>query len=514
MSPRPERLPQGAPLYPSHSMRPRGAQLQPQAAVRRPLKVFKFGGTSVGDALSIARVVDIVRTSVLASDVVVVVSAMSGVTNKLLDAASQSAEGDRHSVAATFRELRERHEEAAKSLIESVHARRVTLVRLREVLDEGERLCGDVLARRQLTLRETDAISGLGERLSAPLVAAALAAAGVDSEAIETTELVVTDGNHGGAEPFIDLTRERCEIRVRPLLLQGIVPVVTGFIGATREGALTTLGRNSSDFSGTIVGAALNADEVVLWTDVDGILSADPRLVPTARPIPQMSYQEASDLADSGAKVLHSKTLRPVMQRGITLTIRNTFAPDRPGTRIAPVGSFTAVEMRALAAAKNRSLITVRGSSRITTSEILTRSLAVVGAELPLILPSFSSRHEVSFVVSSSQGDHVLQALRSELALELANRCIGEVTLQPGVSVITVVGYQAKGASRRLSRLVRALNGQNLSVLASVASPAGSSIRLVVADEDMQAALVAVHDEFHRQSASEPRSLEPPIKRS
>jgi aspartate kinase len=136
----------------------------------------------------------------------------------------------------------------------------------------------------------------------------------------------------------MELTRERCEARLRPLLLRGIVPVVTGFIGATVDGALTTLGRNSSDFSGTILGAALDADEVTLWTDVDGVLTADPKIVRDARSILEMSYPEACALAESGAKVLHPKTLRPIMQRGIPLLIRNTFAPDRPGTKITASG--------------------------------------------------------------------------------------------------------------------------------------------------------------------------------
>ena len=136
----------------------------------------------------------------------------------------------------------------------------------------------------------------------------------------------------------MDLTRERCEARLRPLLLRGIVPVVTGFIGATVDGVLTTLGRNSSDYSGTILGAALDADDVTLWTDVDGILTADPKLVPGARSILEMSYHEACALADMGAKVLHPKTLRPIIQRGIPLLIRNTFAPDHPGTKITAAG--------------------------------------------------------------------------------------------------------------------------------------------------------------------------------
>ena len=306
------------------------------AGAKKSLRVMKFGGTSVGDASCIERVVDIVRAASHESDIAVVVSAMSGVTNQLVEAARQSEAGNHQMVADIFEELRKRHEAALSALVPSAERQRPIAGKIQNLLHEGNRLCQDAILRCELTPRVRDAISGLGERLSVLLVAAAIAERGMPDEAIEATELVVTDSRHGAAEPHMDLTRERCEARLRPLLLRGVVPVVTGFIGATVEGVLTTLGRNSSDYSGTIMGAALGADEVVLWTDVDGILTADPRLVPGARPIREMSYREASDLADSGAKVLHAKALRIAMEYGIPLSIRNTFAPERLGTTIAP----------------------------------------------------------------------------------------------------------------------------------------------------------------------------------
>ena len=237
-------------------------------------------------------------------------------TNKLVEAAAHSEAGNSEQVATIFRELQQRHETVAGSLIRSDDTRQHITRKLQQLFEDCERLCRAAIRRRELRSPERDAISGLGERLSAPLVAAAIAEAGLTSESVEATELIITDSCHGAAEPFMDLTRERCEARLHPLLLEGIVPVVTGFIGATVDGTLTTLGRNSSDFSGTIIGAALDADEVTLWTDVNGVLTADPRLVPEARSILEMSYREASDLADLGAKVLHPKTLHPVMQRG------------------------------------------------------------------------------------------------------------------------------------------------------------------------------------------------------
>ncbi len=299
---------------------------------------MKFGGTSVGDASSIKKVVDIIRDAARASDLVVVVSAMSGVTNQLIDAALQSALGDRLSVATIFHELRRRHVAAVNSLIHSAAERSRIGCVMGRLFQEGEELCQCTMRVRELTPSTRDSISSLGERLSTPIVAAVLEEHGVASEAIEATALIRTDSCHGAADPHMDVTRKLSQQRLGPLVQTGVVPVVTGFIGATAEGVLTTLGRGGSDCSATILGAALDADEVIIWTDVDGLMTADPRLVPGASTIAEISYQEAEEMAHLGAKVLHPKTLRAVTQSGIPLWIRNTFAPELAGTKITPAG--------------------------------------------------------------------------------------------------------------------------------------------------------------------------------
>ncbi len=220
----------------------------------RPLRIMKFGGTSVGDAACIRRVAEIVRSAACDSDLVVVVSAMGGVTNRLLEAAMRAEAGDRSSAAAIFVNIRSQHDAAVNSLIHSPDQRRAVLRKMEECYEQGERLYQRGDAQREFTLRDRDAISSLGERLSAPLVAGALMECGVRSQAVEATEIIVTDSCHGAADPCMDATRQRCEIRLRELLRQGIVPVVTGFIGATPEGVLTTLGRGGSDYSATILG--------------------------------------------------------------------------------------------------------------------------------------------------------------------------------------------------------------------------------------------------------------------
>jgi aspartate kinase len=223
------------------------------------------------------------------------------------------------------------------------------------------------------------------------MVAAALSEHGVPTEAVESTELIATDCYHGGADPLMDQTQARSKARLRPLLDNGIVPVVTGFIGATDSGVLTTLGRGGSDYSATILGAALSADEVIIWTDVNGVLTADPRLVPEARTIPEISYLEASELAYFGAKVLHPKTLRAVAQAGIPVWIRNTFAPEQAGTKITPRGRSNGGGVKALTAIRDVALISVGGPGIVGVPDVVGRTFsttAEVHASILLISQS------------------------------------------------------------------------------------------------------------------------------
>jgi bifunctional aspartokinase / homoserine dehydrogenase 1 len=356
---------------------------------------------------------------------------MRGVTDKLVEAATQSERGNQHLVAAIFQGLRERHEAAANLLVHSAAQRELIGRKLEQIFQEGERLCREVIQQRELTQRACDSITGLGERLAAPLVAAALEERGLANEAIDATQLVITDSRHGAAEPLMDITRERCEARLRPLLLQGIIPVITGFIGATVEGVPTTLGRNSSDYSGTIMGAALGADEVTLWTDVDGILTTDPKLVSDASSILEMSYGEASDLAESGAKVLHPKTLHALMQRGIPLSIRNTFAPDHPGTRITPKGSANGTGVKAVTITKDVAItfnpavaiVTLVGDNVRDAAGIVERlSAALAGHNISLIgTARATSGSSLSFVVAQQDVKAALVIIHRELQLGGSN---------------------------------------------------------------------------------------------
>ena len=476
----------------------RAAHFQVYRKANRPLRVMKFGGTSIGDASCIARVIDIVRAASRESDVVVIVSAMSGVTNKLIEAALLSESGNHAAVAAILEELRRQHEVAAQVLISSAAARDRIQQKMNAVFQEGADLFRVTSISRELPPNIRDAISSLGERLSAPLVAAALTERGGASEAIEATELVVTNSDFGSAEPYMDLTRARSEKRVRPLLQKGVIPVVTGFIGATVDGELTTLGRGGSDYSATIMGAALHADEVIIWTDVDGVLTSDPCLVPGACTIPEISYREAAELAHFGAKVLHPKTLRPLMQSDIPLWIRNTFAPEKPGTKVTPKGSSSNNVVKALTAFKEAALIRVGGPAMAGVPNVLARTFtatAAARAEVLLILQS-SSQNEVQFVVPSALAKGTVETLRREFALNVADETGEHITLDTTIGLVTVVGQNMRQVSTVIGRTFNALHRENVNIIAIAQGSSECNVSFVVERKDVKIALVTTHREF------------------
>jgi aspartokinase/homoserine dehydrogenase 1 len=481
---------------------------------KRPLRVMKFGGTSVGDASCIERVVEIIRNAARDSDVVVVVSAMSGVTNQLVAAASQAEAGNCQTVAAIFEALRRQHDMAARALIHSTAERSRVEHKMTELLQAGDRLCQGTILLRELTPRTRDLISSLGERLSVPLVAAALAERGVNSEAIEATELVVTDECHGAADPCMDRTRERCEARLRPLLRQGKVPVVTGFIGATADGVLTTLGRGGSDYSATILGGVLDADEVIIWTDVDGLQTADPRLVPDACTIPEVSYREAAELAYFGAKVLHPKTLRAVVQCGVPLWIRNTFAPELPGTKITPAGPPNAGSpsvsgpnvggVKALTSISDVAMITVGGPGLAGVQDVLGRTFrttAAVRADLLLILQA-SSQNDLCLVIPSALAKSTVEALRHEFAHDLAHEPTEHITLDQTVAMVTAVGLKMRSVPGIVGRAFGALGREKVNIIAIAQGSSEFTVSFVVAKKDMNTALASLHWEFRLGSLS------------
>src|SRR5246127_2289737 len=330
------------------------------------------------------------------------------------------------------------------------------------------------------------------------MFAASLSELGVCGVAIEATELILTDSYHGGAEPLMDATHERCEARLRPLLNDDAVPVATGFIGATRDGTLTTLGRGGSDYSATILGAALAADEVIIWTDVDGVLTADPRLVPDARTIPEISYREAAELAYFGAKVLHPKTLRAVMPAGIPVWIRNSFAPERPGTKISQQGRSIGGGVKALTAIRDLALISVGGPGVVGVPDVVGRTFSTT-AELRanvLLISQSSSQNDICFIVATADAQRTLEALRGEFASDLSHEVVDHVTIDPKIAIVAVVGENMRGTRGIAGRTFAAMGRDNINIIAIAQGSSETNISFVVEDSAMKQALLTAHREF------------------
>ena len=467
------------------------------------LCVMKFGGTSVGDADCVRRAAEIVRSGVARNPVVVVVSAMSGVTNRLIEAAHRAEAGEHDFLSALIEEFSYQHTSALEELVRHPMRRAEIAGECRNVLSELERLLRGTALLRELTPRALDAISGIGERLSTPLVAGAICELGVESVAVSATEIIVTDGHHGRAEPLMGPTRERAEAHLRPLLERGVVPVVTGFIAASSEGTQTTLGRGGSDYSATILGAALGAQETVIWTDVDGVKTADPRLVPEARTIPEISYNEAAELAYFGAKVLHPNTLRPVTAAGVPVWIRNSFAPDKPGTKISAEGMTKGGGVKALTAIRDVTLVTVGGPGIVGLPDVLARSFSATAETRTnvFLVTQSSSQNDICFVISSADEKRTLKALRDAFAPEIAEQTVEHVTSNPDVAIVAVVGENMRGIPGVAGRTFGALGREGVNIIAIAQGSSEYNISLVVQESCMQRSLAALHKEFQLHEA-------------
>jgi aspartate kinase len=485
----------------------RPAHTRPHHNAPQLLRVMKFGGTSVGDAACIRRVAEIVKSSVRNGELVVVVSAMGGVTNKLIEAATQAKARNHLRVTEIVEDLRRQHERALRILIYSEADRDRVQRRINDLIDECARLCDGTAAQGELIPRTLDAISGIGERLSVQLVASALCSHGLSAEALEATDLIVTDSNFGSADPKTELTTASCERGLRPLLRKGIIPVVTGFIAADEEGFPTTLGRGGSDYTATIIGSAIKAHEVIIWTDVDGILTADPRLVPNAVTIPEISYREASELAHYGAKVLHPKTLRPVMEDGIPVWIRNTFSPAKRGTKITPIGNANWGGVKALTAIKDVAAIKIEAAIVSEVKDVLPRMLGAaktIRTDVLMVAQSPSDL-QVCLVVPAAAGVRMREVLRDEFRGEAPPGTLDQLRVDCDVAIITVVGENLRALKSIVGGAINELSRNNVPVLAKAQGASACNVSFIVPKKDFDLALAATHREFERSSHKKPQ---------
>ncbi len=458
--------------------------------------VMKFGGTSVGSAEAIQRTAGLVqRFQREWTDVIVVASAMSGVTDLLTRAADASAAGDSRTCSEAARELRRKHYQVIDDLL-SAHEEALPLTNeIDRFIERFESLCKAVLILGELTPRAMDAMTSMGERMSVRLLAAYLRSTGTAAQAVDATDLIVTDGNFQSATPMLDLTAGKSTECLEPMLMTGVTPVVTGFIAATADGITTTLGRGGSDYSAAILGQALHADEVWIWTDVDGVMTTDPRLVPDARSIKRLSYREVAELAYYGARVLHPLTIRPVVEVGIPLRIKNTFNPDHPGTRIAKEAKENNGKIKAVTAIRDLSLVNVEGKGMMGVPGIAARTFgAVARSQVSVLLISqASSEQSICFTIPENCTDEAIGSLENEFSAELARRDVDRIWAQPAVAIVTVVGAGMRGTPGIAGRLFGALGEKGVNIIAIAQGSSECIISMVVDDRDTGSALAAIH---------------------
>jgi aspartate kinase len=421
--------------------------------------VMKFGGTSVQDAQAIDRAAGIVGTR-LSQKPVVVVSAMARVTDQLLAMARAAGDGDRDKAIHLCRALQERHYDTAGELLGT--ARFTTfhgeLAAEFEALDQ---LLRGIVAVGELTPRTTDNVASYGELLSSKLVAAAFSARGFDAEVVDSRECIVTDTNHMRATPLFEETNARLKETLHPLLDAERIPVMGGFIGATKSGVTTTIGRGGSDFSAAIVGAGLDAERIEIWTDVDGMMTTDPNLCPDARRIKTISFDEAAELAYFGAKVLHPATVLPAVQKNIPVYILNSRNPSCEGTRIAARAPQTRNFFKAIAAKK-----------RITIVDVAAPRMLLAHGFLKSIFDAFD-RHRIPIdVVSTSEVSVSLTVDSNEsipaLATDLAK--LADVKYEGRKAIVCLVGENLRETPGLAARVFAELTDVKIRMISQGAS--------------------------------------------
>jgi aspartate kinase len=459
---------------------------------------MKFGGTSVADAPALSQAAEIVLNCAKEWErLVVVVSAASGVTDSLMRGALTAASGDGQTYLSIESELRERHRKVVRGLFPSSSESASLLAMVDEHLADFTAFCGSIHVLGEVTPRAMDTVVSVGERINTGLMAALLRQGGASSVAVDATQLIVTDATFQKAVPLMEPSRARITERLVPLLADGVIPVVTGFIGATMEGEITTLGRGGSDFSAAILGDCLDSDEVWIWTDVDGVMTADPRLVPQARLIPVLSYAEVAELAYFGARVLHPRTIRPVVERGIPLWVKNTFNPGCPGTRIIQEAENACGAVKAVTAIKDLSLVAVEGRGMMGVPGIAARTFAAVASEgaSVLMISQASSEQSICFVIPTETMPPVSRAIEEEMAAELRRRDIDRVWSMDEMVIVTAVGAGLRRTPGVAARTFGALALGDINVVAVAQGSSECSISLVVSAEDAADAVRQIHSE-------------------
>ena len=444
--------------------------------------VVKFGGTSVADAAAIGRAAAIVRSRVERRPIVVV-SALAGVTNTLLSIATQSSDGQLIAAQSSVRQLRERHLAEAAALVGTGGDGAVLATELAGMCDELARLADALAVLGHVTPRSMDTIAAIGERLSSLMVVAAFRALGLPAVLVDARDVIITDDQFGRAEPQLDALAAAARARVQPVVRDGRIPVMGGFVGGTASRLTTTLGRGGSDYSASLLGAALHAEAIEIWTDVDGMLTADPRVVPDARLIELIRFDEASELASFGAKVLHPSTIAPAVRLGIPVYVFNSLNPDGKGTRItsdAPRRPVTAI-----AGKTDVTVVKVRSTRMLLAHGFLRRIFEVFERHKTSV--DVVATSEVSVSLTINDASH-LEAMLSDLSQ------LGDVSVERNRGIVAIVGAGMSDDGSAMAKALGALGGARVHMVSLSAT--GINLTLIVDGDQVTPAIQRLHAAF------------------
>lgn len=460
------------------------------------MKVLKFGGSSVAAPSRIKEVAAIVFDTAKKDKTIIVVSAFQGITNKLLESAHLAADG-KASYKNLVKEIASKHRKAVDELLKkdgkSVH------LLVDSLLQEYTNALNGIYLLRHAPPRVLDVVGSFGERLSATIISAYLSKKKA-APFVDAREFVVTDDHHTSAAVRFEQTNPKIRRYFKALFAKhrsGAIPVVTGFIGSTEDGHTTTIGRNGSDYTAAIVGAALDASVIEIWTDVDGILSADPGAVPSAFVLPHMSYEEAMELSYFGAKVLHSATIAPAVARKIPVLIKNTMNPSAPGTLISDKSRTADGVARGITSVDEMALLTLRGMSMVGvpgTAERLFRSLAANSVNVILISQA-SSEHTICFAVTTADAPRARKAIEHEFRYELQHH-LTSLDEKHSQTIVAVVGDGMKGMPGVSGKLFQSLGVNNVNINAIAQGASERNISLVINSVQKVRALNVIHQAF------------------
>ena len=454
--------------------------------------VMKFGGSCVKDGSTLRRSAEIVRDYVeRGCRVVAVVSALSGVTDGILGALGSAEKGREDEVRSFIESLRARHKNACMEAIGKEDLRRNVWEKLEQEIEELGKLLSITAYLKEVTPRIKDYALSFGERLSTRIFWGSLVDHGVEAEYLTGWDAgIITNDEFGSAKP-LGITYQEVRRRLGPLLEKGIVPVVTGFIASTPDGVITTLGRGGSDYTATIIGAALKVDEIILWKDVDGVMTADPKLVPEARPISRMSYDEVLELAYFGAKVIHPGALEPASKENIPIRVRNFYNPSVGGTLINRVAESDTV--KALTMIRDAAIILASGigsSEAMNTNVKLLDLLARIGAQV-IMVSQASSQANISIALPREDLKKALKAIKSEFAEDEIR-----IDYEEGICVIAVIGSGMRGKPGVAAKIFNAVASEGINIKMIAQGSSELNISFAVKEEDGVKALRAVHRAF------------------